>query len=329
MKPSTLILAAILSLSLLAFLLAQEQLVRIVLDETLVINNIEGEVVYQKVGITSDNEENIYLTDIKGDSIKKFNKIGQLVEWTGRSGQGPEEFNQPGLIKFFGNKLYVTESYRPGISVFDKDLKVKSKIPLRFTVTDLNFFSDNQIAVSTMVRDRSEEGNFNFCIYIYDSAGSEKEKIVYETSKSFTMMNMINFSIDRNNNFLIAYCWKDKIEKLDRNGNLLWANSLLGNREVRTKKLNGTKITLSEYPLETVYRAVALDTYGNLFVLGGDLSENKNRDVYVLTSEGRHLLTFILPESSHTICIDSKNNLYSRSENGLTIRRYALNYIYE
>jgi hypothetical protein len=329
MKSSKLISAAILSFSLLALLPAQEQLVRIVLDETLVINNIEGEAIYQKVGITSDNEENIYLTELKGDSIKKFNKIGQLVEWTGRSGQGQEEFNQPGLIKYFNDRLYVTESYRPGIKVFDKDLKLKSKIPLRFTVTDLNFFSDNQIAISTLVRDRSEEGNFNFCIYIYDSEGNEKEKIVYETSKGFTMMNMVNFSIDRNNNFFVAYCWKDKIEKLDRNGNLLWTISFLGNREVRTKKIKGTKITLSEYPLETVYRAVALDTYGNLFVLGGDLSENKNRDVYVLTSEGRRLLTFILPESSRTIYIDSKNNLYSRSENGLTVRRYVLNYIYE
>ncbi len=304
---------------------------RITLDEVLVIADIKGEVVYQKVGMTVDAEENIYLTDLKGESIKKFNKIGQLVGSAGSSGLGAEEFNEPGLIKYFNDKLYVTESYKPGISVFDKDLKLKSKIPMRFTVTDLNFTADNQIAVSTLVRDRpeAEERNFNFCIYVYDSAGKEKEKIIYETSKSFTMMNMINFKVDRSNNFLIAYCWKDKIEKIDRNGNLLWTTSLLDNREVRTKKIKGTKVTLSEYPLETVYRAIALDKFGNLFVLGGDLSENRNRDVYVLRGDGQYLLTFTLPEASHTIHIDSKNNLYSRSENGLVVRKYALNYIYE
>jgi hypothetical protein len=310
-------------------LFAQEQLRRIILDEVLVIDGIEAGVIYQKVGVTTDSEDNIYLTDLKGDSIKKFNKIGKLVEKIGRNGKGPEEFNEPSLIKYFNNKLYVTESYRPGISVFDKDLKFISKIPLHFTVTDLNFTSGNQLAVSTLVRDRSEEGDFNFCIYLYDSAGNEKGKIVYETSKSFTMMNMINFKIDRSNNFLIAYSWKDKIEKLDRNGNVIWTKSLLGNREVRTKKIKGTKATLSEYPLETVYRAIALDTYGNLFVLGGDLSEHRNGDVYVLRSDGQHILTFTLPESCHTIHIDSMNNLYSRSENGLIIRKYALKYIYE
>lgn len=329
MKSSKLISAVILSFTLLAFLPVQEQLRRIVLDEVLVIDDIEGRAMYQKVGMTSDSEDNIYLTDIKGDSIKKFNKIGELMEKKGRSGKGPKEFNEPSLIKYFNDQLYVTESYRPGISVFDKDLKFKSKIPLRFTVTDLNFTSDNQLAVSTLVRDRSEEGDFNFCIYIYDSAGNEKGKIAYETSKSFTMMNMINFKIDRSNNFLIAYCWKDRVEKLDKNGNLLWVKSLLGNKEAATRKIKGTKVTLSEYPLETVCRAVALDTYGNIFILGGDLSENKNRDVYVLRSDGQHLLTFTLPESSHTIYIDSKNNLYSRSENGLIVRKYALKYIYE
>lgn len=329
MKSSKLISAAIFSFSLIAFLLPQEQLMRIILDDVLGIDSVEGMVTYQKVGLTTDSEDNIYLTDVKGDSIKKFNKIGQLTEKAGRNGKGPEEFNEPSLIKYFNDRLYVTESYRPGISVFDKDLKFKSKIRLHFTVNDLNFTSGNQLAVSTLVRDRSEEGDFVFCIYLYDSTGNKKGEIVYETSKSFTMMNMINFKIDRSNNLLIAYCWKDKIEKLDRNGNLLWAKSLLENREVRTKKIEGTKATLIEYPLETVYRAIALDTYGNLFVLGGDLSENRNRDVYVLRSDGLHILTFTLPESSHTIHIDNKNNLYSRSEDGLIVRKYALKYIYE
>jgi hypothetical protein len=329
MKFSKRISAAIFSFSIIAFLGALEQPSRIYLDEVLGIDGIDGAVMYQKVGVTTDSEDNIYVTDIKGDSIKKFNKVGELIGRTGRNGKGPEEFDEPSLIKYFNYKLYVTESYRPGITVFDENLISNSKIPLRFTVNDLNFTSSNQLAVSTLARDRSEEGDFNFCIYLYDSAGNEKGKIVYETSKSFTMMNMINFKIDRSNNFLIAYCWQDKVEKLDRNGNLLWVRNLLGTREVRTKKIKGTKVTLSEYPLETVYRAVALDTYGNLFILGGDLSENRNRDVYVLRSDGQHILTFTLPESSQTIHIDNKNNLYSRSENGLMVRKYALRYFYE
>jgi len=327
MRVSRLVSASI--LFLFALLPAQDQMKGIVLEEVLAIGDIEGALMYQKVGMTADNEGNIYLTDLKGDSIKKFNKIGEFVGKAGKCGNGPEEFNEPGIIKYHNDKLYVTESYRPGIHVFDKDLKFKFKIPLPFTVTDLNIISNNQFAVSTLARDRSEEGDFNFCIYSYDIAGNEKEKIIYATSKNFTMMNMVNFQIDRSKNFLVAYCWKDRIEKLDKNGNVLWAKSLLGNKVPRTKKIKGTKLTLEEYPVEMVYKAITLDAFGNLFILGGDLSENRSQDVYVLSSDGQFLVTFTLPESSSAITIDSKNYLYSRSEDGLRIRKYQMEYQYE
>lgn len=306
---------------------AQSQLKEIHLEEVLAVAEIEGEVVYQKVGVTADDEGNIYLTDIK--SIKKFNKVGQLIGEIGIIGAGPGAFNGASLIKYYNNKIYVTDSRRPGIYVYDKNLDFKYKIPLRFTITDLNFISDDRVAVSALRRDRSEEGDFLFCIYTYDSKGEETEKIIYSTSKNFTMMNMINFRIDRRNNLLVAYCWKDKIEKFDRNGNLLWTRSLLEGKSARTGRQKGTKLTLVEYPLEAVYRAIALDTNGNFFILGGDLSENRGGDVYVLNENGEYLTKFTLAESSHSIHIDSKNYLYSRSENGLMVRKYALEYVYE
>jgi hypothetical protein len=306
---------------------AQSQLKEIRLEEVLAVAEIEGEVVYQKVGVAADDEGNIYLTDIK--SIKKFNKVGQLIGEIGIMGAGPGAFNGESLIKYYNNKIYVTDSRRPGIYVYDKNLDFKYKIPLRFTITDLNFISDDRVAVSALRRDRSEEGDFLFCIYTYDSKGEETEKIIYSTSKNFTMMNMINFRIDRRNNLLVVYCWKDKIEKFDRNGNLLWTRSLLEGKSARTGRQKGTKLTLVEYPLEAVYRAIALDTNGNLFILGGDLSENRGRDVYVLNENGEYLMKFTLAESSHSIYIDSKNCLYSRSENGLMVRKYALEYVYE
>lgn len=329
MKRWRAILAVVLFLLAFTFLTAQNVLKRVILDELLAIGEFDGRRIYQKVDVTSDPEGGVYITDLKGTAIKKFNRIGYLIAEIGKNGEEPGDFNSPNLIKYHNDKIYVTESYRPGIRVFDKNLTFKLKIPLRFTVIDLNLISDSQFAVSALVRDRSEEGIFNYCIYIYDIEGSEKEKIIYATSKSFTMMNMVYFKIDRSGNFLIAYCWQDKIEKLSRNGNSLWTRSLLDNRVARTRNIKGTKVDISEYPTETVYKAIALDSFGNLFILGGDLAENKNQDVYVLSGSGLPLTTFTLPEAAHTIHIDSKNNLYVRSEDGLRVRKYALEYIYE
>ena len=65
-----------------------------------------------------------------------------------------------------------------------------------------------------------------------------------------------------------------------------------------------------------ILKAIALDKQGNLFILGGDLSENINRDVYVLSKDNELITTFTLSEASWTIHIDRNNFLYSRSEDG-------------
>jgi hypothetical protein len=72
-----------------------------------------------------------------------------------------------------------------------------------------------------------------------------------------------------------------------------------------------------------------MDIYGNLFILSGDLSEYKNREVYVLSKHGEHLATFILKEPSNTIHIDNENYLYSRSLEGRILKKYVLEYVYE
>lgn len=329
MKSARIIFAFILILLMFSFLPGQNRLRNILIDEVLVVEGIEGEIVYQRLGLTTDPEGNIYITDLKGESIKKFDKIGNLVVGVGRRGEGQGEFLSPSLIKHHKGQVYVTDSQRTGIQVFDDNLNFVFEIPILFTVSDLNVLSEEEIAVSTLRQDRSEENDFLYCLYIFDSRATEKEKIIYATSKSLTMMNMVIFRIDARKNFVIAYSWRDKVERFDRNGNLLWTTSLLTGRMAQTRKTKATKLTTDEYPLETIYKAIALDAYGNIFVLGGDLSDNRSRDIYVLNEKGEHLLTITLPEASHTIHIDSKNYLYSRSEDGKVLRKYALEYVYE
>ena len=81
-------------------------------------------------------------------------------------------------------------------------------------------------------------------------------------------------------------------------------------------------------PQEIIFKDVVLDKKGNLFVLGGDFSENNSRDVYVISSEGKHLTTFTLPEASHCLYLDGDNFLYSRGGEGITLKKYRIHYVY-
>lgn len=329
MKCAKLILITLLFLCCFTQLPAQKKLRGIQIEEVLAIGETNDDLIYQRPGITTDYDGNIYITDLRDNSIKKFNKNGELIKETWRKG-GAEGLQGPNIIKYYRNKLYVSEVYSPGILVFDKNLDFESKIPIRFTMTDFNIISRERIVVSALIYDWFE-GNFISCLYIYDFEGNENEekRIIYSTDKKFTMMNMINFVMDRGNNFFIAYSWKDKIERYANNGRLLWTESLLDKKSIKTRIERSSKRTFGEYPVEIVYKAIEMDKHGHIFILGGHLSVNNGRDVYVLNKNGKYLTTFILPESSHAIHIDRSNYLYSRSDKGITLKKYVLRYIYE
>ena len=209
---------------------------------------------------------------------------------------------------------------------------------------DFNVLYEDRIAISTLIKDRSETG-FIFCIYFYDSKGNrekkeeegeegeekkeEDDKIIYSTDKDFTMMNTVSFQDYRKNYFMIAYNWKDKIDRYYKSGRLVWTRSLLDNKDAQTRKEGYSKRSFGVYPVEAVYKAIALDKQGNLFILGGDLSENVSRDVYVLSIDNELIATFTLSEASRTIHIDRNNFLYSRSEDGKKLTKYAIEYIIE
>ncbi|NIM58323.1 MAG: hypothetical protein GTO16_05185 [Candidatus Aminicenantes bacterium] len=344
MKSMKLILIAALFFSILAVLIAQNQLVGIDLEEVLTIEGLGESLVYQQGSVTTDYEGNIYITDLEDNSIKKFNNKGELIGFAGQKGEEPKEFQGPNIIRYYRGKIYVSEVYNPGIQVFDDDLIFKFEIPIPFTMTDFSVLYEDRIAISTLIKDRSETG-FIYCIYFYDSKGNrlkkeeeveegveqkeEDDKIVYSTDKDFTMLHTVSFQDYRKNYFMIAYNWKDKIDRYYKSGRLVWTRGLLNNEDPQTRREGYSKRSFGVYPVEAVYKAIALDKQGNLFILCGDLSENTNRDVYVLNKDSEFITTFALPEASRTIHIDRNNFLYSRSEDGKKLIKYAIGYIFE
>ena len=206
-------LGFIVALIFCAFILlsAQSQM-SVFIEEVLVIGDADEDLMYQRPGLTTDNEGNIYITDLKNHLIRKFDKNGELLAETGLKGRRPQDLQGPNLIKYRNGKLYVSEMYNPGILVYNADLEYEREIPVPFTVTDLNVISDEQIAV-TALRGDYEEGRAIYCIYFYDIEGNEVEKIIYARDRRFMMMNMVSFVVDRLGEFIVSYTWEDKINR--------------------------------------------------------------------------------------------------------------------
>jgi len=185
-------------------------------------------------------------------------------------------------------------------------------------VVDLRVLSDDRIAVAALTFEKTD------AIIIFDSEGKVISELKYSQNESTFMMDTISFDVDSQGHFYLAYSFQDLIEKFEGNGKKVWSQKLFKQKKVKEKKILSFK-----FPTEIVYKDLALDNSGNLFILGGDFSENRSRDVYVLNSLGKLLTTFVLPDSSHCIYIDKQNCLYSRANEGITLKKFKMEYVYE
>ncbi len=283
------------------------------LEEVLSIGTLNDTLLFQWVGVVVDRDQNIYVTDTMDYSLKKFDSNGKLLKKTGRRGQGPGEFSAPRYLSSYGNSIYVTDQYMPKIQVFDKDLNYISSIPVSIPVSDFSVLSENEIAVSTLPT--TEAG----AIYIFDSKGKIQHEFPYSAKQMPLTMDSVSFEFDQQRNLYLAYVIQDKIEKFDAGGKKLWSKTLLGVKKVEKKKIASFIL-----PTKLIYKDIALDRSGNLYILGGSYSKNPSRDVYLLNPEGTLLATLTLPDTSHCIYCDSEDYLNARANEGVTLKKFRL-----
>lgn len=286
---------------------------RIVVEEILTIGSFDDDSLFQWVGVAADSDGCIYVTDAMDYTLKKFDKDGNLLARTGRRGQGPGEFIAPRLLDCSERFLFVTEQYQPVIKIFDKTLRYIGHIPLEGPAGDMRVLHDDCVAVAAV--SATKESHLAF----YDRGGRIVKKIPLRGSPSRMLMDMVSFDIDDQGNLYVAYNFADRIERFDNSGKKAWSRSLLGIPQVKKEIISSHVV-----PTEIVYKDVAMDRSGNLYVLGGKFSRNRSRDVYVLGPDGELLGTLTLPDTSHCIYIDGNDCLYARANQGVTLKKFKM-----
>jgi hypothetical protein len=86
-------------------------------------------------GIACDAEGNVYVSDQKQKSILKFDSKGRFLLKKGQKGQGPGDFLNPYCLCVSGKTVFVGDTVRRDVQIFDLDLNlIKSfKVPKSYT----------------------------------------------------------------------------------------------------------------------------------------------------------------------------------------------------
>ncbi len=297
-------------------LLSAENKMQVDLEEVLSVGSLNDDTLFMWVDIEAVPGEGFYVTDTMDYSIKHFSAQGELIKKQGRKGQGPGEFLAPRSLEVTDDYIYVMDQYLNGIHKFERDgLEFVKIIPFRNPITDFKVISDDRIAV--IPASMHSVGEMQFI----DSEGELISSFIYWDSGRIMLLDAVSFDMDQEGNIYMAYNFQDRIDKFNSEGKKIWSTSLVGKKRVEKEKVDSVTV-----PTEIVFLSLDRDAQGRIYVLGGDLSKNPRRDIYILSPSGELLGTVTLPETSHCIHIDSNNHLYARGNAGVTIKKYLMTF---
>jgi hypothetical protein len=121
--------------------LAPIQIKAAIIKHDLTIGVAEGDDNYMfghSIAFNVDDLGNIYVTDWDSKQIRKFGSDGKHILTFGRAGQGPGEFQNPGVVRFTrdGN-LYISENFGNKIMFFDSNGVYKGQTNLPTDIYDI------------------------------------------------------------------------------------------------------------------------------------------------------------------------------------------------
>lgn len=89
---------------------------------------------FQISDIATDEQGNLYISDVKGCFVRKYSPDGRSLAEFGRRGSGPGEFLSPVELYYRKGRLYIRDSQLKRITVLDKNLNLVKTIKTRINI---------------------------------------------------------------------------------------------------------------------------------------------------------------------------------------------------
>jgi hypothetical protein len=269
----------------------------------------------QDIAVFSD--DSFLISDKLAFQVKHFDPKGKLTNEFGTKGSGSGEFRGPCEISTYKDLFAVADFSSPRIQIFTKEFKFLKTFNAPGPIFDLSFDQNGTLWIGALTHVKGQS------LFQYDIATGEQLKTIeLKNSTGDGFYDQFWFAIDKEGAMAIAYVFLNKIEIWNTAGEYLNEFSVPGViAQPPTEKISRGFFSKSiVLPKGNIFGGISLDSKGNLIILSADYCDHAQRDVYVLTYNGRLVTQFTLQTASSRITIDSRDRLFSIDKGGNVVR---------
>ena len=199
----------------------------------------ENYIMYNISDVGRDNDGNIYILDSGDSRIQKFNSQGEYMTTIGRLGEGSSEFIRPVNLNFdHEGRMYIGDAGKDRFIVLNNEGKEIRRFNIDrnriFGISSrCRFLTRNRmimgLAGSAVLYKRDYDESNYFIFHVFDIDGkisySFGKPVIFKEEDVDWMMVFFDtpFCVNEKGNMFIAYRYKNRIEKRDSDGNIIFA----------------------------------------------------------------------------------------------------------
>jgi len=192
-------------------------------------------IMYKVNDVVKDSKGDIYIVDSGDARIQVFNATGKYKKTIGRKGEGPGEFSMPFNININSDGIiYIGDSDRYRYLVLEASGKEIKRVRMktwseieRFRLLPGNRIVKGGLSSWAATKQSNDEKDY-WLFWIFNENGEivnmfGKPEVMFEPSRlSFYVFSEASIEVDKDGNIYIAYRYKNRIEKYDSNGTVLF-----------------------------------------------------------------------------------------------------------
>ena len=301
---------------------SQPKVKSINLREVYTIGSSDQSLFIQVGDIACDNKGSIYISDQYQYKVKKFDSKGDFLSEFGKRGKNSGEFQAgPSKIDCVADTIAMVDLGTTRILFSTINFSMINEITTSSPIIDIAFDKHGRLYTSMI-----PFGDKENIVGLYDRNGNIISRVpLYKTGRD-PLFNIAMLCVDTNGYLIVGYSYINKIIVCNDKYQILTQFKIEGlPDESVANKLEGAKF--GSMPEGELFRDIAVDNKGYIYLLGGFYSKHPNKDVFVTNRNGDLLTTFVLPDESGILYVDRNGFLYTREQKRTIVKKYAVQYV--